>query len=206
MTDEPTKEPTDEAPSPPTAPSRDELLDYARLFGRQLGLVADMYLAVVGASLVALGLVVLLAAFDVVDVALSGSVGGLLGSGLVIVVVGLFAFGVSSEGPISRAALDWPELPLAIARALAIVAVAVVGLLGAGFLEGPAGSIGYVFELAVLSLRVVSRAALLFALPLGVGGAWLVRWRWPGSRIGWDRLVLLGVWIFGSWVVLAATL
>ncbi len=181
-------------------------LDYARLYGRQIGIVGDMYLAVVGAALVALAVVVVLDGFGIVAVGLSGSTGALLGSGLVIAVLGLFALGVASEGPMTGAAHEWPEIHMAIARAAGIVAVSVAGLLLASTIEGFFEELGVAFAIAVDTLRVASRSGLLVALPLGVIGTYALRVFVPGSRGGWDRVAMLGVWIVAGWIFLAAAL
>lgn len=181
-------------------------LEYAAVYGRQFGVVGDMYLAVVGACLIALAVVVLLDGFGFVSAGYTGSTGALLGSGLVLAVIGLFALGVASEGPMTGAEVVAPELHLAIARAAGIVLVCVAGNLAAGFLAEPASRISYPFELGVAALRVASRAGLVGALPLGVAGTWLLRARYPVFRQGWDRLVLLGIWVVVSWIVLASSL
>lgn len=192
------------APTVEEAPGPD-VMAWVRLYARQLGVAADVYLAVVGASLVALAVVVLLDGFGFVSAGLTGTTGALLGSGLVIAVVGLFALGVASEGPITAPGIVWPEVQLAIARAVGIIVVSIIALLVAPVLAGPAAGIAYPFELGVVVLEVVARAGLVFALPVGVGGAWVLRARRPDLG-EWDRLVLLAAWIVGAWLVLAATL
>jgi hypothetical protein len=181
-------------------------LAYVAIYGRQFGVVGDMYLTVVGACLVALAVVVLLDGFGFVSAGYTGSTGALLGSGFVLAVVGLFALGVASEGPMTGSVVPAPELHLTTARAIGIVVVCVVGNLAADFLAEPASRISYPFELGVVALRVASRAGLVGALTFGVAGVWALRWRYPVFRQGWDRLVLLGVWVVSAWIVLAASL
>jgi hypothetical protein len=181
-------------------------MDYARLYGRQFGIVGDMYLAVVGAALVALAVVVVLDGFGFVEVGLSGSTGAVLGSGLVIAVLGLFALGVASEGPMTGKVYEWPEIQLAIARALGIVLVGVGGLLAANLIDGFFDDLGAAFAISVEVLRVASRAGFFFALPVGVVGTWALRTFYPRSRDGLDRTVLLAVWVIGALVLLPGAL
>ncbi len=181
-------------------------LAWVSIYGRQLGVVGDMYLTVVGACLVSLAVVVLLDGFGFVTAGYTGSTGALLGSGLVLAVVGLFALGVASEGPLTGAEVAAPEMHLAIARAAGIVIVSVLGNLLADVLAGPAAGISYPLELGVVALRVASRAGLVGVLTVGVAGTWALRWRYPVFREGWDRLVLLGVWVVFAWIVLASSL
>lgn len=197
-------DPGDRSVEEPSGPDID-VMAWVRLYARQLGVAADVYLAVVGASLVALAVVVLLDGFGFVSAGLTGTTGALLGSGLVLAVVGLFALGVASEGPITSPSIDWPEVQLAIARAVGIIVVSVVALIVAPLLAEPAAGVAYPFELGVVVLEVVARAGLVFALPVGVGGAWVLRARRPDLG-QWDRLVILAAWIVGAWLVLAATL
>lgn len=181
-------------------------LDYTRLYGRQVGIVGDMYLAVVGAALVALAVVVLLDGFGFISVGLTGTTGALLGSGLVIAVIGLFALGVASEGPMTGSVYEWPEIHMAIARAIGIIAVSTAGLIVASTIEGFFNDLGAAFVIAVDTLRVASRSGFFVALPLGVVGTYLLRVFVPGSRGGWDRVALLGLWVVAAWAFLAATL
>lgn len=197
---------TDDVGGAEEAQDRPGALAWAALYGRQLGVVADLYLTVVGACLVALAVVVLLDGFGVVSAGYTGSTGALLGSGFVLAVIGLFALGVASEGPMTGSVVTAPDLHIALSRAVAVVLVCVAGNLAADFLAEPASRITYPLELGVVALRVASRAGLVGVLTLGVGGSWALRWQFPVFRQGWDRLVMLGVWVVSAWAVLAASL
>jgi hypothetical protein len=179
--------------------------EWARLLGRQFGVVGDTFLAVVGAALVALGVAVVLDAFDVVEIGFPGTTGAQLGSGLVIGVLGLFALGVASEGPMTGPVIDWPDVELAIARVAAVLAVSGLGLIATRFVAAPAADLGYPFELGVAALSSASLAGFFVALPLGVGGGWLMRVL-LGTPPGWDRVVLLGAWTVGTWAFVLASL
>jgi len=197
---------TDEQDGAEEAQEGPGALAYVAVYGRQFGVVGDMYLTVVGACLVALAVVVLLDGFGFVSAGYTGSTGALLGSGLVLAVVGLFALGVASEGPMTGSEVPTPEVHLAVARAVGVILVSVAGNLLADVLADPASRISYPMELGVAALRVAARAGLVGVLTLGVAGTWALRWRFPVFRQGWDRLVLLGVWVVSAWIVLAVSL
>lgn len=177
-----------------------------RLLGRQVGLVGDLYLAVVGAGMFALSAAVFMDGFGLVDTGLTLTTGAMLGSGLVIAVIGLFALGVASEGPLTGVAYAYPELELAISRAVAVVVVSVLGLLFSSWLAPVAGEISRPFELGVGVIRSVAVAGLIMVLPVGVPATWYLRRELPVVRIGWDRLLLLMTWIVTAWVTLASTI
>ncbi len=179
--------------------------DIARLFGRQLGLAGDMFLAVVGAGMFALSAVVFMDGFGFVTVGFTSSTGAMLGAGLVIAVVGLFAVGVASEGPMTGEAYAYPELELAISRAFGVLAVSIIGLTISSFLAPIAADISFPFELGVAVIRSVALAGLIMVLPVGVPATWYLRRELPIVRVGWDRLVLLMTWITTAWVVLGST-
>lgn len=190
---------------PEAAPERPSALEVAAVYGRQLGVVGDAYLAVVGACLVALAVVVLLDGFGVVSAGYTDSTGALLGSGFVLAVIGLFALGVASEGPMTGGEVPGPEMHIALARAIGIVVAAVAGNLAADLLAGPAASVSYPLELGLVALRVAGRAGLVVVLPVGVPATWFLRTRYP-KFAGWDRVVLVALWVVSAWVVLAASL
>ncbi|MEE8489531.1 MAG: hypothetical protein V3S43_04290, partial [Acidimicrobiia bacterium] len=75
---------------------------YAILAYGALGTMLDVGLMVLGSLLVGLSVAVLLAGFDIVDVAGDLSTGTTLISAVVLAVTGLFCLGVASEGPLGR--------------------------------------------------------------------------------------------------------
>jgi hypothetical protein len=120
----------------------------------------DLGLAATGVALVGLAAAVLLAGFGVVDRSVALSTGGLLGSALVIGVVGAFALGLASEGGLG--ASPPPPAPRwwrSAAMAIGGVVVGVMLVVVAGWLAKPVAELPVVFALA----REVVRAA-------GVGG------------------------------------
>ncbi len=180
--------------------------DTARLFGRQVGLVGDLFLAVVGAGMFALSAIIFMDGFGFIDEGLTVSTGAMLGSGLVIAVIGLFALGVASEGPMTGEAYAYPELELAVSRALAVVVVCVIGLALSSTLRPVAADLSIPFELAVAVVRSVSLAGLILVLPVGIPGTWYLRRELPIVRVGWDRLILLATWVITAWVALGSTI
>lgn len=179
--------------------------DWFRLFGRQFGIMGDALLAVLGSALVALGVSVLLDAFDVISVGFEGSTGTMLGGGLVLVVVGLFALGIASDGPITGPVVDWPDPELVIARVAATVVVCTLAFFVVRFVHDAVAGIGAPFEVAMTAAQATVRAGFLVALPVGVGGSWAAR-RWLELAPGWDRPIILGAWTMGAWAFLLAAL
>lgn len=81
---------------------------------------------VLGSGLVGLATAVLLDGFDLVDVGLGLSIGEVLGSFIVIGVVGAFAFGIATEGRYGAAATSrtYPTIEVGIGRLIAGLVVA----------------------------------------------------------------------------------
>lgn len=179
--------------------------DTVRLFGRQVGLAGDIFLAVVGAGMFGLSAVVFMDGFGFITKELSTSTGAMLGSGLVIAVIGLFTLGVASEGPLTGEAYAYPELQLAIGRAFGVATVSLLGLVGAGYLARWVPDLATPFELGVGVVRSVAWAGLIVVLPVAVPVTWYLRRELPIVRVGWDRLILLMTWIITAWVVLGST-
>ncbi len=89
----------------------------------------DLGLFAIAAALVGLAGAVLLISFELVDAApLQLSTGSLLVSALVLAVVGCFAAGIASEGPVrrNRRIIGDSNLEMAIARALSVLIVGVL--------------------------------------------------------------------------------
>lgn len=179
--------------------------DMVRLFGHQLGMAGDIFLAVVGAGMFGLSAVVFMDGFGFISKELTTSTGAMLGGGLVIAVVGLFALGVASEGPLTGEAYAYPELELAVSRAFGVATVSLLGLALAGYLARWAPDFAQPFELGVGVVRSVSLAGLIVVLPVAVPVTWYLRRELPIVRVGWDRLILLMSWIITAWVVVGST-
>lgn len=177
-----------------------------QMFGRQLGLAGDLYLSVVGSALLALSLVVVLDGFGVVQKELVEGTGTTLGVGLVLAVLGFFALGIASEGPLTGIAYAYPEVHLAASRAIGVAIVSVLGLVAATVLAPLAADVALPLEVAVAILRAAALGGLVFVLPIVVPASWWLRREFPMVRVGWDRLLLLASWTATTWVVVGSSL
>lgn len=177
-----------------------------QMFGRQFGLAGDVYLSVVGSAFLALSLVVFLDGFGVIQKDLAEGTGTTLGVGLVLGVLGLFALGIASEGPLTGIAYAYPEVHLAASRAIGVAVVSVLGLVAAAIAEPAAAGVALPLELAVVVVRGAAFGGLVFVLPVAVPAAWWLRREFPLVRVGWDRLLLLASWTATTWVVVGSSL
>lgn len=130
-------------------------LELARRYGilayGALGTMLDTGLVVVGTLLVGLGLTVLLSGFGLIGNIAEMSTQALLGSSLILVIVGLFALGVAAEGPLGRGRrlTGFNIWEIGIGRALASF------LVGLGLLIVYRVVLGIVDDLPVVFLRGV---------------------------------------------------
>lgn len=179
----------------------------ARVAFRQVAVMADMYLTVLGSAIVALAAVVLLDGFDVVTLGMTNTTGGMLATGIVIAVVGLFMLGIASEGPLRSEGLETPEVNLVVARIVATVLVCVIGLWAASALlsvsettttlplDGP-------FTYIITITKAVAVAGIFVVSTLAIPASWVLRKFVPSSTLGWDRLMILAVWFLAAFVLL----
>ena len=107
------------------------------------GTMLDVGLVVVGTLLLGLAMAVILDGFDLVTIGLGLSTGAMLGSGLVIGIVGGFALGVASEGPLGRGRRleGYDGVEVLVARMVAAVVVGLVFLLIRSYLIDPAAEL-----------------------------------------------------------------
>lgn len=151
---------------------------YAILAYGALGTMFDIGLMVLGSLLVGLSIAVLLAGFDLVDVAQTLSTGAMLISAVVLGVVGLFLLGVASEGPLGRGRrlVGFKLWEVGIGRTLAVFGIGFGALLlyelVVGLLEGLPSPLHQGTE----GIRAVGVAGMT-AMPLiGVPLSLLLRW------------------------------
>lgn len=179
---------------------------YLGLAGSVGGTMLDVALLVVGSVLIGLAVAVILDGFDLVDVGLDLSTGGMLGSGLVVAIVGGFALGLASEGPLGRGrvAIGHREVEIAVGRAIASVVVGLGLLVLHGILEGVVADLPRPFTLGVESLRAAALSGLFVVPLLGVPLSWLVRSGGLGSSfvVDADVPVLYFVWAIATMLFL----
>ncbi len=181
---------------------------YAILAYGGFGTMLAVGLMVLGSLLVGLAVAVLLAGFELIDEFLEElSTGALLGSSLVILVVGFLFLGVATESPLGRGrrlvGFHWSEV--GIAR---IVGVAVTGYLMLvlhRYLDELLTDLPEPFFLAMDGLEAVARAGLvvmpLIAVPLSVIARY-VAGRWS-SVPSLELPILFTVWAIAAMVSLS---
>ena len=164
----------------------------------------DVAMLVVGTGLVGLAISVLLDGFEVFDLNLGTSIGGTLGSALVIGVCGGFALGVASEGRygMARSLEGFPTLEVAIGRVIAIVVMAFGLLYAATRLEALVAELPYAFAVGVEVIRSVGASGFVAAF-LGVPAVW--GFRRGLDRLGWGAALtvpmLYLIWLIAALVV-----
>jgi hypothetical protein len=161
----------------------------------------EVAMLVLGSALVSLGLVVLLDGFSIVEVGLGLSTGAMLGSALVLGIVGAFGFGVASEGGYgaARGLERYPVQQVAVARAVASLIVGLSLWLGGRVLLPYVVDLAYPLQVGRQLLEAVGLAGLLVVPILGVGGAYLAHRSLERAGFGLDvelGLIYL-VWVLG---------
>lgn len=166
----------------------------------------DVGLVVVGTLLLGLAMAVILDGFDLVTIGLGLSTGAMLGSGLVIGIVGGFALGVASEGPLGRGRRleGYDGVEVLVARMVASVVVGLVFLLIRSYLIDPAAELPLPFQIGVDSLRAVAIAGMTAVPVLAVPLAWWIRSGALGAAFALDGdiPVLYFVWAIATMVLL----
>lgn len=189
---------------PEAAPSN--LRHYVSLGLGTAGTMLDVALVVLGSLLLGLAAAVILDGFELVDVGLDLSTGAMLGSGLVIAIVGGFALGVASEGPLGRGrrVRDHAELEIMVARMIASVLVGLLILFIRGYLVDPVAELPVPFRVGVDAMRAVGIAGLLAVPIIGVPLAWWVRSGAFGASFAADGdvPVLYFVWAVATMVLM----
>lgn len=187
---------------PEAAPSN--LRHYVSLGMGTMGTMLDVALIVLGSVLLGLAAAVVLDGFDLVDAGLDLSTGAMLGSGLVIAIVGGFALGVASEGPLGRGrrVLGHDELEITVARVLAAVVVGLLVLLARSYLVDLVAELPAPFGVGVDALRAVGMASLTAVPIVAVPLAWWVRSGAFGAGLATDGdvPVLYFVWAVATMV------
>jgi hypothetical protein len=158
----------------------------------------DVALVVLGSLLLGLATAVFLDGFELVEIGLDLGTGAMLGSGLVIAIVGGFALGVAAEGPLGRGRRrpDFSEVEILGARMAASAIVGLLILFVRGYLVEPVADLPAPFLVGVDAMRAVGLAGVTAVPLLGVPLAWWVRSGAFGSAfaIDGDVPILYFVW------------
>lgn len=170
------------------------------------GTMLDVALVVLGTALLGLALAVLLDGFELVGIGFDLSTGALLGSGLVIGIIGGFSIGVASEGPLgrSRRLVGYNELHVLVARLVASVVVGGLLLVARDFLEEIALELPVPFQIGVEAMRAVAVAGMTAVPLLAVPVAWLIRTGRLGRTVALDGDIplLFLVWAITTMILL----
>lgn len=171
---------------PDVAPSNARQL-LALVFGA-FGTMLDVALVVLGSALLGLAIAVLLDGFELVSIGLDLSTGAMLGSGLVIGIVGGFALGVASEGPLGRGRrlVGFDEERILVARAGASLVVGAMLLVVRNLVDGFLVELPVPFQVAAEALRAVGVAGLTVVPLLAVPLAWVARSGMLGVAVAAD--------------------
>ncbi|HLU30159.1 MAG TPA: hypothetical protein VK088_00250 [Acidimicrobiia bacterium] len=171
-----------------------------------LGTMLDVALIVIGSALLGLAAAVLLDGFELINLALDLSTGAMLGSSLVIGIVGGFALGVASEGPLGRRrrSYGFDEAYLLVARIIAAVIVGLLMLVVRGLVESFVSELPEPFEVAADVIRATGVAGLTAVPVIGVPLAWWIRTGGFGASLAddGDIPIMYVVWAITTMVVL----
>lgn len=137
----------------------------------------DVGLVVIGSALLGLAIAVLLDGFELVSVGLELSTGAMLGSSLVIGIVGGFALGVASEGPLgrNRRLIGYDETHVLVARVAAAVVVGLLFLAVRNFSQDYLVQLPVPFQVAGDIIEAAATAGLTVVPLLAVPLAWWTR-------------------------------
>lgn len=187
--------------SPPSA-----LRYYGSLGLGATGTMLDVGLVVLGSVLLGLAVAVILDGFDLVAIGLGLSTGEMLGSALVIGIVGGFALGIASEGPLgrNRRLIGYPEVEVLIARVLGVLIVGALLLVVRNYLMEPAAELPVPFSIGVEAIRAVAVAGLTAVPLLGIPLAWVTRSGYLGDAAAADGdiPILYFVWAVTTMLLL----
>lgn len=179
---------------------------YVRLAANAFATMLDLGLFAFAAALIGLAAAIALITVGIVDVEIDLSTGPLLVSSLVLIVVGCFAAGIASEGPIrrNRKIVGNSELEIAIARAVSAVVVGLLFLLAARQLQPLVDDVPSPLNMGIGLLELAGRVGLwimpLIGVPLALG---VKLTELLGKAVEETELpVLFVVWIVGMMFLL----
>jgi hypothetical protein len=133
---------------------------------------------VVGSLLVGLAVSVLLAGFDLVDVIQDLSTGAMLGSALVLAVIGLFCLGLAAEGPLGRGrdVVGFKLWEIGLGRVIAVLVVGWVLIVAHGLIGDAVDGLPIPITTGADGIRAAGVAGLTVMPLLGVPLALVARW------------------------------
>jgi hypothetical protein len=184
------------------AESRAQVKRYAILGYGALGTMLDIGLMVLGSLLVGLAVSVLLAGFDLVNVIQDLSTGAMLGSALVLAVIGLFCLGVAAEGPLGRGRdlVGFKLWEIGAGRIIAVLVVGWVFLFVHGLLGDSLDGLPLPITTGAAGIRAVGVAGLTVVPLVGVPLALVARWYPEGPE--WlpstDVPIMFVVWAIAT--------
>jgi hypothetical protein len=151
---------------------------YAILGYGAFGTMLDIGLMVVGSLLVGLAVSVLLAGFDLVDVIQDLSTGAMLGSALVLAVIGLFCLGLAAEGPLGRGRdlVGFKLWEIGLGRVIAVLVVGWVLIVAHGLIGDAVDGLPIPITTGADGIRAAGVAGLTVMPLLGVPLALVARW------------------------------
>lgn len=155
----------------------ERLKRYGILAYGAMGHMFDVGLVVLGTLFVGLGVTVMLAGFDIVGAIADMSTPALLGSSIILIVVGMFALGVASEGPLGRGRrlVGFNIWEVGIGRALSASLVGLVMLMIYQLTAGIVDDLPVVFLRGAEGLHAVAVAGMVAVPLVGVPLSLLVR-------------------------------
>lgn len=153
-----------------------------------LGTMLDVGLVVIGSALLGLAIAVILDGFELVSIGLDLSTGAMLGSSLVIGIIGGFALGVASEGPLgrSRRSVGLNETHVLVARLLAAVVVGLLFMVVRNLIDGFLVDLPEPFEISADVIQAASVAGMTVVPLLAVPLAWWIRSGGLGTAVATD--------------------
>lgn len=159
---------------------------YVRLAAGAFRTMLDIGMLALGTGMVGLAMAVVLDALDLADIGLPLSTTSLLGSALVIAVIGAFALGIASEGGYGAAqSVDrYPSLEVAVGRLIGAILVSLILLVVASRTESFASEFSLPLRASHEMLRAVGSAGSLAVPFVGVPVAYLVRRAVERARVG----------------------
>lgn len=189
---------------PDVAPSNARQI--LRLALGAFGTMLDVALVVLGSALLGLAIAVLMDGFELVSIGLDLTTGAMLGSGLVIGIVGGFAIGVASEGPVGRGRrlVGFDELRILMARVVASVVVGALLLVVRNLVDEFVMDLPVPFLIGADAMRAVGVAGMTVVPLLAVPLAWWARSGYLGVAMAADADIPLMyfVWAVATMILI----